>query len=439
MTVEFDIERFESETLQHDLGDYWMRISEQISVLNRFVYLEWASARIVAGWVPAAEEFQWKCALTKMIWQNMTIAERLLDRKQELSSNRTVAIPSQNIHELLQNVSAADGFFPFLAGWFLEVTREQIRGYERLMEVLDPIFDAPTLEMLQECLPKKQQQLKWAVDVIHDAVKESTVLEAVRRWRTYTRQYLHSLGGIDEKQERLGEKPLYPIAEAYGPAPRRRSKPQWLQPGDFLDPPKDFAHTLRIFMWHYATEVQVLDPMCYVFYGVDDMPFEFYVDLSRHIWDESRHHLMGVRRLQQMGYDLKDIPLPYAEDAQKDLEQFYGSLTMFGEACSFNRKRDSMQAYYSRGDIISGMTAEIDITDERSHVRFGKKWLPYLYKLRLGDTSSLEEIRNRLMHAQMATNTQGDFDSLSEEEKEKLSHAAFCGKVEFQYLNFERP
>ncbi len=438
MSTQFDIECFTSETLQHDLSGYWLRIADQIQIITRFVYLEWASARLIAGWLPAAEEFEWKCALAKMIWQNMTVADRLLTRKQELSSSRSISIPSPALHECIQQVSAADGFFPFIAGWFLEVTRAQLLDYEQFMEELDPIFDAPTLELLQECLPKKQQQLKWAANLIHDAVKEPSVLEAVKRWRTYTRQYLLSLGGLDEKQEVLVEKPASPITEAYGPAPRQRSKPYWLKPGDLFNPPEAFANNLKTFMWHYATEVQVLDPMCYVFYGVDDMPFEFYLDLSRHIWDESRHHQMGVRRLQQMGYDLKDIPLPYGEDAQHELEQFYSSLTMFGEACSFNRKRDSMHAYYSRGDIISGMTAEIDITDERSHVRFGKKWVPQLFKQRLGDSSSLDEIRNKLMRGRIAENDQGDFNDLSEEEKEKLGHAAFCGKIEFKYLNFER-
>lgn len=438
MSLQFDIERFESEALQHQLGDYWLRVADQIQLFNRFAYLEWASARIIAGWIPAAEELEWKCSMAKMVWQNMTVADRLLVRKNELSSNRTVAIPSKSLHTFIQDTSAADGFFPFVAGWFLEVIREQIRCYEQCMEALDPIFDAPTLEMLQECLPKKQQQVKWAAELIHDAVKESSVLEAVNRWRKYSRQYLLSLGGLDEKEERLVEKPTYPISEPYGPAPRKRSKPQWLKPGDLGNPPEEFANNLKTFMWHYTTEIQVLDPMCYIFYGVDDMPFEFYLDLSRHIWDESRHHLMGVRRLQQMGYDLKDVPLPYGEDAQQELEHYYSSLTMFGEACSFNRKRDSMQAYYSRGDIISGMTTEIDIIDERSHVRFGKKWVPQLYKQRLCDNSSLEEIRSKRMRA-FIDSDERNFSDLTEEEKDRLSHAAFCGKIEFKYLNFERP
>ena len=438
MAVEFDIERFVSDDMEHGLGTYWMRIPEQIRLLNRLVYLEWAGARVIAGWVPAAEEFSWKCDLVKMVWRNMTIADRLLGRKQELASSRTVTIPSPELQGCLQAVAAADGFWAWAAGWFLELTRAQIALYEQFAEALDALFDAPTLEILEEVLPKKRQQLAWATAHIHDAVSNPDVLQAVTLWRTYTRHYLAAIGGPGEA-EGSGAIPATPITAPYGPAPRQRSRPPWLKLADLQDPPPEFSGNLRTFMWHNATEIQVVDRMCYIFYGVDDMPFEFYVDLSRHIWDETRHHQMGVRRLQQMGYDLRDIPLPYGTDAAADLEEAYAYLTMFAEACSFGRKRGSMQAYYARGDIISGMTAEIDISDERSHVRYGKKWLTQLYRQRFGDQSTLNEIVERLMQGRVRLDEQGNFTGLTDEEKEQLSHAAFCGRVEFKYLNFERP
>lgn len=99
---------------------------------------------------------------------------------------------------------------------------------------------------------------------------------------------------------------------------------------------------------------------------------------------------------------------------------------------------DGGQWFVVASDIISGMTAEIDIIDERSHVRFGKKWVPQLYKQRLGDNSSLEEIRSKRMRA-FIDSDERNFGDLTEEEKDRLSHAAFCGKIEFKYLNFERP
>ncbi|HEY0828989.1 MAG TPA: DUF455 family protein, partial [Bacilli bacterium] len=314
--------------------------------------------------------------------------------------------------------------------WFLEVKKGILDAMERYLDALDPIFDAPTLQLFEDILPKKRQQLEWAKALVHNAVKDAEVLEGVTRWRSYVRSYLLYLGGVDERLEYPGAvKPDRPMVQAYGPLPVKCSKPDWAIKGDLGNPPKEFSDSLKIFMWHYATEIQTLDPMSYLFYAVDDMPFEFYVDLSRHIWDESRHHKMGVRRLQQMGYDLKDIPFPYTEDPMKNFEQFYFDLTMIAESCSFTRKKKSMDAFYSKGDILSGMTAEIDVVDERSHVKFGKKWVPQLFQKRLGDDRSLAEIvRAKIEHIIIA-NSLGD---------PGMSHGAFCGRTEMPNLNFDK-
>ncbi|MFE5321590.1 DUF455 family protein [Paenibacillus sp. NPDC056579] len=437
MSVNFEIERFESETMEHLLGDYWIRVSDQIQLLNRLIFFEWASARVIAGWVPAASEFDWKCVMSKMIWENMTIADRLRMRKEELSGKSKITIPSKRFHEFLQDASAAEGFVPFVSGWFMEVTKAVIETYEALQSRLDPIFDAPTLDILNEIITKKRNHLNWANGLVRDAVHRKEVLSSVGAWRKFIQHYLQQIGGIEEQNPANGaSKPHSPVSTPHGPAPKKRSCPQWLKVGSYDVVPDQFKDSLKIFMWHYATEIQVLDPMCYVFYGVDDMPFEFYVDFSRHIWDESRHHLMGMRRLRQLGYDAKDIPVPYSEDALQELEYFYAMLTMVGESCSFTRKKKSMDAYYRKGDIISGMTAEIDIVDERSHVQFGKKWATAIYKQRFDRDVSLDDVVKEVMDRSMKERA-ADFENMGEAEKQSISQLAFCGKIEFKYLNYE--
>jgi hypothetical protein len=170
------------------------------------------------------------------------------------------------------------------------------------LEALDPIFDAPTIELLNDFLPKKRAQVNWAKDLLHEAVKDKDILFSVEKWRKYVRQYMQHLGGIDEREESTCELPVSPIKEAYGSAPVKRSKPSWLKVIDTFEPPAEVGDNLKIFMWHYMTEIQVVDPMCYIFFGLDDMPFEFYCDFARHIWDETRHHRIGMRRLRKWAF-----------------------------------------------------------------------------------------------------------------------------------------
>ncbi|OCT11889.1 hypothetical protein A8709_28920 [Paenibacillus pectinilyticus] len=445
MTQSFPIETFQSESFQNQLGGYWMRVADQVQSLNRLVFLEWASSRIIAGWVPAAPELAWKCEMTHIMWHQMTFAEQLRSRKEELAGNSKVTIPSAALEALIQNISRADTFMAFMAGWFLEFNRSMMDAYERLQEALDPIFDAPTIELLQDIIPKKRKHNEWARLIVHEAVKQLELLQSVNRFRTYVRASLLYAGGVDEKQETFGGvAPLFPITEPLGPAPRKRAKPNNVKTTDEFIPPVEVADNLKIFMWHYMTEIQVVDPMCYVFFGLSDMPFEFYCDFSRHIWDETRHHQMGVRRLQQMGFDTSEFAIPYGDDAIHELENYYSELSMVGETCSFTRKKKSMETYYEKGDILSGMTAEIDIIDERSHVKFGKKWIPVMHKNRSGHDQSLDEIIREIMNRWIDQDQSGlgslqgnpELAKLPEEEKRSIKHFAFCSKIEFKDLNF---
>lgn len=449
MTQAFPIETFESESFQNQLGSYWIRVADQIQVLNRLIFLEWASSRIIAGWVPAAPQLEWKCEMTHIMWHQMTFADQLRNRKEELSSTKKVSIPSTSLETLLQEISRADSYYAFMAGWFMEANKAIIEVYEKLLEALDPIFDAPTIELIEDIIPKKRKHINWARDIVHDAVKKSEVLHSVEQFRAYTRSGIRHIGGIDEATAAGdGPFPKSPVDEPAGPAPRNRAKPNGVLTTKAFIPPEEVEDNLKIFMWHYMTEIQVVDPMCYVYYGLADMPFEFYCDFSRHIWDETRHHRMGVRRLQQMGFDTSKFAIPYGEEAVNELESYYSELSMIGETCSFTRKKKSMDSFYEKGDILSGMTAEIDIVDERSHVRFGKKWIPVMYKNRSGKDRSLDDIIREIMNSWM------DFDQehsglgklqgnpelakLSNEEKRSITHFAFCGKIEFKDLNFDR-
>ncbi len=104
---------------------------------------------------------------------------------------------------------------------------------------------------------------------------------------------------------------------------------------------------------------------------------------------------------------------------------------MVGEACSFTRKKGSIVPFLRFGDPQSAMLPEIDCVDERLHVRFGRKWLPVMFKNNKGDERPLEVLSatTRLRLAQDWT----QFEGLTEEEREKIarSFAGFCTTIEF--------
>jgi uncharacterized ferritin-like protein (DUF455 family) len=190
--------------------------------------------------------------------------------------------------------------------------------------------------------------------------------------------------------------------------------------------------TLREIVYHNATEWAVIDHLCVLFFGARGMPLEFYLDLARQTWDEARHSLMGMRRLRQMGYEpFRDFKWPYQPSRIESFAEWFGSLTMLAEACSFTRKHGSIEPFYRFGDPLSAQQSEIDCLDERLHVTNGRRWYPVMAEL-AGDKRPLREMVKSLREKSIIAR-QFRGEDLSDEEKKGIAQSAtaFCNAVEF--------
>mgnify|MGYP001447578378 CR=1 FL=1 len=123
------------------------------------------------------------------------------------------------------------------------------------------------------------------------------------------------------------------------------------------------------------------------------MPWEFYLDLSRHLWDEVRHSTMGETRLRELGVELTEIPhmtANYDWRQRVDPLMRYTTLTLVIEAASFPKKNESYRNHLAAGDMRSAQALLYDVTDETMHVQYGSKWVPELMK-RAGISVPLEQ------------------------------------------------
>jgi uncharacterized ferritin-like protein (DUF455 family) len=338
--------------------------------------------------------------------------------------------------KFFETTGAADSPESFLSAFYFEIKRDLLQAYQEYRAQCDPIFDAPTIYALEGIIPEKQRQLDWAANLLQHVKFNPELYAAATRWRAFVRQCLVMIGGAANFEPAWNEKalPPSPVRAPAGPAPQKpKQDPRFKLLERFpLNKQEDpFYATLKDIIYQNATEWQVIDPMCYIFYGIRNMPLDFFIDFSRHIWDECRHALMGLRRLRELGYDIQDFHWPHYANRMEAMEEYFAELTMVGEACSFTRKKGSIVPFLKFKDAQSAMLPEIDCVDERLHVRFGRKWLPVMFKNNKCDERPLEALSEttRLRLAQDWT----QFEGLSEEERDKVarSFAGFCTTIEF--------
>jgi hypothetical protein len=143
----------------------------------------------------------------------------------------------------------------------------------------------------------------------------------------------------------------------------------------------------------YSTEMAAAETVANIAFRLTTMPWEFYLDASRHLYDEVRHCLMGYEWMRQHGLDPFKSPQYlhiYKWRSQYDPVTQYCMLTMGNEVHALPYRHRRVEAHRQSGDRLSEQFVRYDIADETQHVRFGRRWLPEMLQI-TGEKRSLED------------------------------------------------
>ena len=130
------------------------------------------------------------------------------------------------------------------------------------------------------------------------------------------------------------------------------------------------------------------------------MPWDFLQDISRHLWDESRHGDSGHSRLLDFGITIDEIGFPHAIPqgenraeplSRQELYEWIFACGMIAETGHFVVKREAYDDFKDGGDLESAEMMLFDIIDESAHVQYAHKWLPLLAELAGVDNSNYRE------------------------------------------------
>lgn len=436
-------------------NSFYLRPTDTAKFLKQFIWQEFEISRMVFGWVPAVPEFEMKGSLCRYGYIHSKNTKGLYDRMKELPGTLNEREDTPKIIRIaFERISLAPDTASFFVG-YRTALNSIFTGYDQLIEKLDDLLDMPTMDQLNIILMGKKNQLEWLNNQTKFAHTEDSIQKTkISKWAIYVQNVCSILN--DALQRKLVaadiEWPIYPDVQAAGPVPAKtmwneEEFPKYTPPNQPIkayDDPDLSPLYDNIKQMHYinATEMAAAESLCYLYYGVHDMPLAFYFDLARHIWDESRHSMMGVRRLKQLGYSTRQFKFSRADLgnelntlAKEWFPDMYAGLTMVAEPCSFIKKRKSAERFWQYGDALSAIHCEFDMADERMHVDFGKKWGPELYK-RIDDLITAAEMSERARIRRLEQ--LGETMNAVEARKIAKNFPGFCGlsTVELNYNNY---
>jgi hypothetical protein len=169
---------------------------------------------------------------------------------------------------------------------------ELITTYLRYLDETNPLADSPSCDLINSQMPLLRG--------VTESLEGSIEISEEQGWVTRMEKFFSAAGGLDgsrARREKLlarerSEKPFKIDRNSGRPA---SSVMVW----DYLKPPLEetsdhFVHMLGIRL----SEINVAEGLAIVIFESKDKPWEFHHDLTRHLWDEIRHSMMGEAAIE---------------------------------------------------------------------------------------------------------------------------------------------
>ena len=313
--------------------------------LTRLFYRERAVTLACGRFVPFVAPLEHKAELARTAWESALAADALRERVFELR------YPSRFLDEQAEELRVDNP----------DALRRTVRGlrddYAAYFGAGDDLSDGPSLRLVVQALRDKERQAE-ALGPIGELLREEPARDA--------RYFLSSFYWPDALDA------AYPYGE--GVALQLRSA---------------VSHLNEV--WAVEAAGSILDALA------DELGWEFVREAARWLYDESRHMVMGKRRLEQWGFLPHELPLGgYIYEACRGEDPIY-KLGMLGyfETKNIGRKRERSAAFHAMGDSTSEVDMEFDWADETLHAEYGRRWLRRLLEARGRDPESWPEVLRR--------------------------------------------
>jgi hypothetical protein len=372
-------------------------VVQNADVLRSEFCLEFELFTALAGAIPTLPELEAKTELSHHVHAGMLRSHELRTRLADFLVYDPELSVQRRWSNFVRHLMTAPSHTALLAAVYLVIRPAQLRAYEFHASSTLAINDAPTVEMFERHLEPLRREIRWGKSFLRRMARGSA-RERIdqRRFVEAIRGHLRALGG--------------PMGAASGKGSIAVERyPAWKRPREMqLEPRFEIRsadrHGAHGWPRHEAvpsayvhfTELPVVDILGVTIYDgrALKMPFEYYAEFARQLWDEARHTMMGFERLRAFGIDPYKVPIPVGHFTlwgNFSVLDRLASLTQVGEACSFEPKKQWVAAAWKRNDPLSALEHEYDIVDERAHVRFGKRWALEIMK-RSGETRTFKQV-----------------------------------------------
>ena len=304
-------------------------------------------------------------------------------------------VPHESLKLLMDELIASPTTVELLVGVYEVTLPAVLQAAGRLQSEAHPLADAPTVRLAKLMRFELQDVVDFGSQSIACLIGPEQRL-SIQIWRDLLTQCLAHAGGVDgamESTTATAPEPLHSVKQYhYQGEPKRDERfhdsyNAGVNPEAFLYDERFSARDKTLMMYYKRIrEIDVPEMMASILYDLRDKePWEFHMEMSRQLWDEARHAMMGEVGFVSIGIDWSKIPINFTWsrnlNLQLDARERHGVLFFIEQGLMPRTgKRYEWEVVCQSGDGLSGMFQDFDWADEVLHAQIGRRWYVPRYK-----------------------------------------------------------
>ncbi len=297
-------------------------------------------------------------------------------------------VPDPALEIFFDEILAAPDTPALLVGLYEQAVPALKAALERHIAGTNKLVDHPSVRICRFALLEVDEMAQYGATAV------AQLLTAERRrelspWSRRLEEFLAAAGGLDGAVAATPALParLYSAQPySYDPRPRRDERfpdpynmgvhaEAFLYDAQFPPPPK----TLMMY-YKRLREIDVPEMMASIIAETKDKPWEYTVDMTRQLWDEARHAMMGEVGFIRAGIDWRkhvrvNFTWSLALNTQlKPLERHAVLYFIEQGLMPKTGKRFEWETGVASGDPFAALVQDYDWADEVLHARIGRDW-----------------------------------------------------------------
>jgi hypothetical protein len=303
-------------------------------------------------------------------------------------------VPDPNLEVFFDEILSAPTTPELLVGVYEKALPALDAALERHLKDTNPLTDAPSVRIIRFARLELADMIDFGRKSIACLV-DAEARTAIQPWLTLLDEYLAAAGGLDGTSPPSGKsirRRHSSTPYVYDPIPRRDERFQdlWNQgvnPEAFIYsseyPPRPKA---LMILFKRLREIDVPEMMASIIHETKGQLWGYYRDMSRQLWDEARHAMMGEVGFVALGVDWTKARITHNWSHRLNTECTpleRHAVLYFIEQGLMTRtgKRFEWELGTESGIPLMATIQDYDWADEVLHAALGREW----YIPQLGD------------------------------------------------------